>query len=114
MAPRLSGVLRESSRTGCLLAFSRFFFFLRFFFEVRECAKWVSWGLMFFVKPLANGTEDGMFGHPTRDAIMVSPSCRFLNNHTYSCVVTRYGPLPQVLKKHGSSNGSRALQPKEY
>ena len=54
---------------------------------------------MFFVEPLSNGTEDGIFGYPNWDAItFVSPSGRFLNDHMYSCVVNRYGPLHQVLK----------------
>ena len=102
-APRLSGVLRESSR---LLAFPSI---------ISKSASAPNWGsrvLMSFVKPLQNGTEDGMFGHPTWDAsTLMNSRSRFLNNHTYSCVVTRYGPLPQVLQKDGSSNGSRALEP---
>ena len=43
-----------------------------------------------------------MLGHPTRNAFaLVSPNSRFLNDHTYRCVVTRYGPFPQVLKNMG-------------
>ena len=71
LALRLSSVLREGSQTVCLLAF------FKEKFEVSECAKWVSRVLVFFVKPLYNGTEDGTFGHPTWDAItLVSPSTR--------------------------------------
>ena len=51
-----------------------------------------------------------MFGHPTRNAFaLVSPSGRFLNNRTYSCVVTRQTPLPQILK-HETSNGNAKRQ----
>ena len=30
-----------------------------------------------------------------------SPKSRFLTNLTYTCVVTRYGPLPHILKNMG-------------
>ena len=57
---------------------------------------------MFVIKPLQNRTEDGMFGHPTWNAFaLMSPNSRFLNNHTCSRVVTRNGPLPQILKDMG-------------
>ena len=85
-----------SSRTVCLsLLFEDNF-------EVCECAKCIRRVVVIVIKPLQKRTEDEMFGHPTRDAFaLVSPNSRFLNNHTYSCVVTRYGPLPQILKDMG-------------
>ena len=98
LTPRLSSVLRESSRKVCL------FCFFEVNFEVFECAKWISRVLVIFIKPFSKRTEDGMFGHPTRDAFaLVSSHSRSLNNHTNSCVVTRYGPLPQILKNMGVS-----------
>ena len=69
-------------------------------FEVCECAKRIGRVSVAVVKPLQDRTKNGIFGHPTWDAIsLVSPNSRFLNNHTYSGVVTRYGPLHQYLRK---------------
>ena len=40
-----------------------------------------------------------MFGHPIRNAIaLVAPNCRFLNNDTYGCMVTRYGSFSKILE----------------
>ena len=61
VAPTLSGVLRESSRTVCLLASSR-----TIYVEVCECTKWVGRALVIVIELFQNGTENGMFGHPTR------------------------------------------------
>ena len=73
---------------------SAFFCLFKDSFEVRECAKWIKKILVTIIKLLWSRTEDGMLRHQTWNAIkLVSPSSRVLNNHTYSCLVTRYGPL---------------------
>ena len=52
-----------------------------------------------------------MFGHSTRNAFaLVASNCRFLNDDTYGCMVTRYGPFPKI-QIHEHSNGNRVLQP---
>ena len=39
-----------------------------------------------------------MGGHPTRNAFaLVAPNCLFLNDDTYGCMVTRYGPFSNIL-----------------
>ena len=43
-----------------------------------------------------------MFGHPTWNTFpLVTPNSRFLNNHTYSRKVTRYGPFSKVVQDMG-------------
>ena len=87
-APRLSGILRESSRTV------RFLAFFENSFEICERAKQVGRVSVTVVKPLQNRAENGMFGHPTWNAFA-------LNDNTYSRVITRNGPVPQILKNMG-------------
>ena len=57
---------------------------------------------MVIVKPLQKGAENGMFRHPARNAFaLVSPICWLLNDKMYCCVITRNGPIPQVLEDMG-------------
>ena len=71
--------------------------------------------LVIVIEPFQNWAENGMFVHAIRDAFaLVSRIIGFWIHHTHRCVVTRYGPLPQIVKRHGSSNRSRAPQPQEY
>ena len=45
-----------------------------------------------------------MSGHPTWNAFaLMSQTSRFLNDHTYSRVVTRNRPLPQIFKDMGTT-----------
>ena len=54
------------------------------------------------MKLLQKGTENGMFGHPAGHTFArVSSRCRFLNDKRYCCVITRNGPIPQVLEDMG-------------
>ena len=51
------------------------------------------------MKPFQNGTEDGMFGHPTRNAFALLHSIGWLSNDkTYRRVITRNGPILQVFE----------------
>ena len=51
------------------------------------------------MKPLQNRTEDKMFGHPNWNAFaQLLPRSRLVNDKTYRRVVTRNGPVPQVLE----------------
>ena len=95
-APVLSGVFRESSRTVCFLPFSRIVF------ELCECAKWIGRRTVVIVKPLQNFLGNGIFGHPTWNAFPVLlPISWLLNDKTYRRVITRNGPVPQILKDMG-------------
>ena len=94
--PTLSGVLRESSRTVCLSAFSMIVL------KICERANWVGRVSVAVVKPLQNRTINSMFGHPTREAFaLLSLIRRLLNDNTYRRVITRNGPVPQILKNMG-------------
>ena len=51
------------------------------------------------VKLLQQRTENGMFGHPAGNTFArVSSICGLLNDEAYCCVITRNGPIHQVLK----------------
>ena len=51
------------------------------------------------VKLLQQGTEDGMFGHPAGNTFaLVSSTCGLWNDEAYRRVITRNGPVPQVLE----------------
>ena len=71
-------------------------------FEVCECTKWVGRVLVVVIDLFQKRAENGMFAHSTRNAFaLAAPNCRFMNNDTYGCMVTRYGPFHQVLKNMG-------------
>ena len=45
------------------------------------------------------GTEYGTFQRPAGNTFAgVSSKCRFLDDKTYCCVITRNGPIPKVLE----------------
>ena len=51
------------------------------------------------MKLLQQGTEIGMFGHPAGNTFaLVSSMSKFPDNEAYCSVVTRNGPIPQVLE----------------
>ena len=65
------------------------------------------------VVKLQKGTENVMFGHPDGNTFaLVSTICWLLNDEAYCCVITRNGPIPQVLERHESNNGNLVLQPR--
>ena len=66
---------------------------------------------MFFVKPLYNGTEDGMFGHPAWDAITWCPRVVGFRMTTRTAAWSLGMTASPGSQKHWSSSGSRALQP---
>ena len=48
------------------------------------------------------GTENGMFEHPNWNSFaLLLPRSRLVNDKTYRRVVTRNGPVPQVLENTG-------------
>ena len=99
----------SNARGRELSAFSCFF---ENNFEVCKSTEWVFRVWVIVTDLFQNGAENGMFERPARNAFApMLPVSRFLNNNNHTYMVTRYGPLPQVLKKHGSSNGTRVLQP---
>ena len=54
------------------------------------------------VKPFQNRTENGMCGHQVWNAFaLVSSIRRLLNDKTYRRVITRNGPVSQMLKDMG-------------
>ena len=50
-----------------------------------------------------------MLGHPAGNAVaLVTSICWLLSDKTYCCVITRNGPIPQVLEDMGVAVESRA------
>ena len=91
-APMLSGVFRESSRIVCFFAFSRTTL------NSASPPKRIGRKSVVVLKPLQNGTEDRMFGHPAWNAFArLLPSSRLTSDKTYCRVVTWNSPVPQVL-----------------
>ena len=77
---------------------SVFVAFSRPVFELRKCAKGSVEYRVVIMKPFQNGTEDVMFGHPTWNAFaLLHPIGWLMNDKTYRRVITRNGPVPQVL-----------------
>ena len=71
-------------------------------FELSKCAKWIGRKSVVTVKPLEDRTEDRMFGHPAWNAFaLLLPISRLVNDKTYRRVVTRNGPVTQVLEDMG-------------
>ena len=67
--------------------------------SAREAGEWVVRVLMVFTDPFQDGAKHKMFGHPTRNTFSLNTSnCRFLYNHTYCDVVTRYGPFSKIVR----------------
>ena len=95
-APMLSSVFRESSRIVCFLAL------FKNSSELRKCAKWFGRKSVVIVEPLQNRTKDRMFGHPAWNAFaLLLPISRLLNDKTNRRVVSRNGPVHQVLEDMG-------------
>ena len=81
---------------------SPFSSFLENDFEVSKGSESVIRVLVIVSDLFQNGAENGMFGHPDRNAFsQVTPISRFLYDDTYSCMVTRYGPLTKILNYMG-------------
>ena len=51
------------------------------------------------MKPFQKRAKNGMFGQPARNVFaLVSSICWLLNDEAYCCVITRNGPVHQVLE----------------
>ena len=73
--------------------------FLEKDFEICKSDDWVIRVLVIVTDRFQNRAENWMFGHPTRNAFaLVAPNCRFLNDDTWSCMVTRKRPFSRILK----------------
>ena len=67
--------------------------------EICQSDEWVIRALVIVTDLFQNRAEHVMFGHPTRNTFdLVAPICRFLNDDTHRCMVTRYGPFTKILK----------------
>ena len=76
---------------------SAFFGLFKNSFELRKCSKGSVEYRVVIMKPFQNRT-DGMFGHPTWKAFaLLHPIGWLMNDKTYRRVITRNGPVPQVL-----------------
>ena len=54
------------------------------------------------MKPLQKRAKNGMFGHPAWNAFaLLSSICWLLNDESYRCVITRNGPVLQLLEDMG-------------
>ena len=67
--------------------------------EVRQSGKRLVAVLVTVTDPFQNAAKDWMFGHPTRDSLdSVATTCRFLRHESYHNMITRYGPLSEVVR----------------
>ena len=67
--------------------------------EVSKSGKWLVRGLV-IVADFESGAEDGMFGHPIRDAPDGAATIQRFLYHK-SCRVTWYGPLTKIVSHMG-------------
>ena len=67
---------------------------------------------MVVLKLLQQGTENGMFGHRNGNSfVLVSWTSRFMDDEADCSVITRNGPILQVLKYIAVAVKNHALQP---
>ena len=105
LATKLSSVLSESSRTVCFLGLvENSFGSLR----THETDRQSIGGH----REAAPEKKDGMFAHPTWNAFaLMLPISWLLNDKTYRRMITRNGPVQQILEDEGTAVKNLAPQP---